>query len=133
MRLLGWLATSAAVYVSTIKSSRVVSPTEVKLMRILTSQSVAGARATVAARFADTYPQNVTLSPKAEHVVYVARQDNADNIWIASLPSGRPRRLTVNADPNVGLGCLTWESKANLLGFTKQSDTTSIWMIENFK
>ena len=132
-RLLGWSATGAGVYVSTINSSRAVSPTEVKLLRISTSQSVVGARSIVVARFADTYPQNVTLSPNAEHVVYVVRQDNADNIWIAPLPSGRPRRLTVNADPNVGLGCLTWASKANLLGFTKQSDTTSIWMIENFK
>jgi len=29
--------------------------------------------------------------------------------------------------------CLAWAPQANLLGFTKQSNAISIWMIENFK
>jgi eukaryotic-like serine/threonine-protein kinase len=132
-RLLGWSATSAAVYVATIKNSRVVTPTEVKLARILTTQSVVGARTTVVARFANTYPHTVALSPDAGQVTYVIRQNNADNIWITSLLTGRPRILTTNANSNLGLGCLTWAPQANLLGFIKQSNATSIWMIENFK
>ncbi|MCI0392801.1 MAG: serine/threonine-protein kinase [Acidobacteria bacterium] len=133
VRLLGWSATSAAVYVAVIKSSRVVSPTEVKLLRLPTSQSGAGARATVVARLADTYLQNVVLAPGVEQVAYVVRQDDADNVWIASLPTGQRRRLTANADPNLSLGCLAWAPQADLLGFSKQSNATSIWMIENFK
>jgi hypothetical protein len=133
VRLLGWSATSDAVYVASIKGPREVDPTEVKLSRLSTSQSNAGARATVLTQFADTYLQNVVLAPGAEKVAYVARQDDADNIWVASLPTGRRRRLTANADPNLSLGCLAWAPQANLLGFTKQSNATSIWMIENFK
>jgi len=132
-RLLGWSATSAAVYVAVIKGPSAVDPTEVKLLRIPTSQSVANARPTVVARLANTYLQNVVLAPGAEQVAYVVRQNTSDNIWITSLQTGERRPLTSNADPNLNLGCLTWAPQANLLGFTKQSHATSVWMIENFK
>jgi eukaryotic-like serine/threonine-protein kinase len=133
VRLLGWSATSAAVYVAVIKGPSAVDPTEVKLLRIPTSQSGAGARPTVVARLANTYLQNVVLAPGAKQVAYVVRQNTADNIWVASLQTGERSQLTANADPNLNLGCLTWAPQAKLLGFTKQSHATSIWMIENFK
>src|SRR5262245_18334369 len=133
VRLLGWSATSAAVYVAVTKGPRVVDPTDVKLLRLSTSQSGAGARPTVVARLANTYLQNVVLAPGTEQVAYVVRQDIADNIWVASLQTGERSQLTANADPKLNLGCLTWAPQAKLLGFTKQSHATSIWMIENFK
>ena len=63
----------------------------------------------------------------------VTRQENAPNIWLHTLASGQRRRLTANPEPAVGLGSLAWSPHSDLLSYTKQSNTVSIWMIENFK
>ena len=129
MRLLGWSPAGDQVFVSVVRPPRRNIPVEVKVFRVWPERN----SAQEVARFADTYLVNLVLMPTAQQVAYVARQDDADNIWIASLVTGQRRRLTANTDPNLNYGSLTWSPQSNLLGYTKQSNATSIRVIENFK
>ena len=104
MRLLGWSPTGDQFFVSTMQPPRRNAPVEVKVISIWSDRQ----RARAVARFADTYYPNLVLAPTAKQVAYVARQNETENIWIASFVTGRRRRLTANTDPNLSYGSLTW-------------------------
>ena len=103
-----------------------VGPLNVKLLRLALIGSSETLRLVVLQPFENAYWQTFTLSPNANQLAYVARQDNAANIWVISLINGHRHRLTANVDPVVNLRSLTWTPQADAIGFTKQSSTTSI-------
>ena len=129
LRMLGWSPAGDQLYVSAMQPPRQNAPVEVKVISLWPERQTARE----VARFADTYFANLVLAPNARQVAYVVRQENADNLWLASLTTGQRRRLTANADPNLNYGSLSWSPQSNLLGFTKQSNATSIMAIENFR
>lgn len=140
VRLLGWAATGAVIYFAASKTQREGAPPEVTLFRLAIPPPASSQPATaspdagsVVARFANAYLRTFVLAPGAGQVAYVARQDETDNIWLASLSRNQRRRLTANTNSQLNLGCLTWAPQANQLSFIKQSHTDSIWMIENFR
>ena len=128
-RLLGWSADGTQLHVGVINAPRIADPVTVKLLAINTATG----RTNPLAEMEHTYLHTVVPAPRGRKVVYVARRANADNVWLVSLDTGQHKQLTANTDPNVNLGGLAWTAQANLLGFVKQSTSTSIWLIENFK
>lgn len=129
LRLLGWLPNSTSLLVGVTTTIPLLEPVTVELLEL----TLTGKRTPLLGPFAETYLPNVVLAPNGKQVAYVARQDNADNVWLVSLETGQRQKLTANTDANRNLGCLTWSSQANQLCYIKQSNTTSIRMIENFQ
>jgi Tol biopolymer transport system component len=133
VRLLGWAASGAAFYVATTDAARTVDPLTARLLRLPTAPAAQGQAPVEITQFNSAYWQTFTLDPAGKQLAYVARQEHAANLWLATLATGERRRLTTNHEPSLTLGCVTWAPQGQQLGFTKQSNTTSILMIENFK
>lgn len=134
MRLLGWAATGAAFYIATTAAARAVDLLAARLLRLSTTLAQQPGEFPVEiTQFNSAYWQTFTLDPAGKQVAYVVRQEHAANVWLTTLAMDERRRLTMNQEPSPSLGCLTWAPQGQQLGFTKQSNPTSIWMIENFK
>ncbi len=129
VRLLGWSFDDQQLLVGSIKGPRLDPATDVSVWVL----SKAHRLPAPLAQFGNTFLHTVVLAPGGKQVAYVARQDNVDNIWLASLETSHRQRLTANNDPNVSLGGLVWAPQRNALCFTKQTNASSIMMIENFQ
>jgi Tol biopolymer transport system component len=129
VRLLGWLPDGARLLVAVTQAWRPPAPALIKLMEL----SLTGQHRFRPVALTDVYFTNVVLAPHGRQVAYVTRQNHADNVWLWSLEGGQPRKLTSHTDPNRNLGCLVWSPQANQLCYLKQSDTISIYKIENFQ
>lgn len=140
LRLLGWAASGDEIYFAANKNQTVGAPPEVTLFRLAippaaTKQAASSFpnQASAVARFANAYLQTFAFDHATGQVAYVARQEEADNIWLASLAHNQRHPLTKNTNSQLNLGHLVWSPQANQLSFIKQSNADSIWMIENFQ
>ncbi len=129
VRMLGWSVTGREFYIGATEQTRFAAPLEMKLLRL----SLERDKPQTVTQFSNVYFSSLALSPDAKQLVFVSRQSGTDEVWQIALADGKRKRVSANVDPNVFLSGLTWSPQQNQLCFTKQSNTTSIWMIEHFK
>jgi eukaryotic-like serine/threonine-protein kinase len=135
VRLLGWDAAGKAIYFAVSIPKRADDLSEVTLFRLAlsTSASAPAGPARPVAQIANAYLHTFALAPDGKQVAYVVRQNEVDNLWLAAINGDQRRQLTTNTNPQFNLGCLAWSPQANQLSYIKQSNTDSIWQIENFQ
>jgi TolB protein len=131
VRMLGWSETGGEFLIGLVENPNTGQVADAKLLRL----SLAGGAAVVT-QFSSIYPDTLCLAPDRRRVAFVMRprepQGN-DELRVAEVKGGQPRKVLVSADPNVYLSGLVWSPEANSLCFIKQSRTTAIWAIENFR
>ncbi|HMV47693.1 MAG TPA: winged helix-turn-helix domain-containing protein [Blastocatellia bacterium] len=77
------------------------------------------------------YLNTLRLSPDGKTLAFTARQNDCDNVWLYSLLTRQPRQLTANNKTHLHLTSLAWLSDGSAVCFSKQSTSTSIWVMEH--
>ena len=130
MSLLGWLGETDELLVATSESQGITetNPIDISLVsvpKIGTAKPVATLNS--------AYLYNMQLSPNGKSVAFASRQDGKDNIWLIPARGGEARKLTSNTDPRLYFSSMVFSPDGQKIYFGKQSSSTLISMIENFK
>jgi Tol biopolymer transport system component len=124
LRLLGW--SDQDVVAATVESFRNVAA-NVDLIRI------AGGNSHMIGRLESAYLYNIQLSPDGKTISFASRRDGRDNIWLAPVTGGAPRKITGNTDPRLYFSSLTWSADGKSIYYGKQSRYSLIFSVDNFK
>ena len=128
--LLGWNDVGGDLLVATLKGTNDFSirATVVSLVSISTT----GASRNIA-ELPATYIHNTLLAPDRRTIAFVSHQDGKDNISLISAKGGAPRKITFNNDPRLFFSNMAFSPDGKAIYFGKQSRSTVISMIDNFK
>jgi Tol biopolymer transport system component len=74
---------------------------------------------------------SIKISPDRKWVGYTERRDNLDNLYVAPLTGGKPRRVTANADTMLFYSGTTWSPDSRTLYYSKQTGGLQIGMVAN--
>ncbi len=129
VRLIGWASHERQFWIATTDQAVVTFPIDAEILALPLGP---GSPKTLS-RLSSVYFNSLSLSPDGEKLGFVSRESGNDEIWLLSLKDGRKEKLTRYSNPNMYLSCLTWSPERNALCFVKQSNATSIRVIENFK
>src|SRR5688572_29982947 len=131
MRLLGWIGANSDLLVATIEGQEITTtkPGNVDLRIISKNGSPQPTFAILRSAFLNT----MQLSRDGKLVAFVAREDSKDNIWVVSTKGGEPRKLTSNMDSRLYYSNLAFSADGQTIYFGKQSSSTLISMIDNFR
>ncbi len=127
LRLLGW-ANSNELLLEATDGVMKVSPTVVRLLRV----SATGEN-TIITSFENAYASSMELSNDATTLALTSRNEERDNIYVASINAGKVRKITSNTNPKLFFGSLGWSSDGKTIFFDKQEELITISMFENFK
>ncbi len=126
LRLLGWSADGGLV----LEKSEVpmaANPLDITLLRL----SATGLKQFETV-FKQIYVTSMSLSTDGKKVVFTARQDNKDNICVASTKSGELKRMTNNSNSKLFYGSPALSPDGSTIFFDKQEETSIISRLENF-
>ena len=127
LRLLGWSAEGGLILEKS-EALMAANPLDITLMRI--SATGESQFETV---FKQIYVTSMSLSVDGKMVVFTARQDNKDNICVASTATrGDVRRIGTNNNPKIFYGSPALSPDGNTIFFDKQEETSIISRLENF-
>ncbi len=129
IRMVGWAAGGTKFLAGLVAPEMPGAIVDMELVQLTPGQQETGP----IAKLPSVYFNSVRLSPDAKTVAFVARQDKCDNIWQVSLDDRRLRKLTNNKDSQMRYAGLAWSPDQKSLFFSKQSATTKIWKMENFR
>jgi serine/threonine protein kinase len=129
LRLIGWSASGKQFFAGVAENNSLFIPTNLKLMRLLPDRGIAEEIAPLSS----TYFHSLLLSLDGSEAIFIARQQDKDEVWRFSFASGQRRKLMANVDGNSYLSGLDWSPDKKLICLTKQSNFNSIRVIENFK
>jgi Tol biopolymer transport system component len=129
IRLLGWSATGAEIFVAAKEAE------EIAVFKIPVGE---GEKKTIrpAARLPGASLHAVRLSPDRRQLAFVARNgDGRDNIFQVSAEpgGGEIRQLTANLDPTLYYSGLAWSPDGRKLFYSKQTGGLQISLITNPK
>jgi serine/threonine protein kinase len=131
IRLLGWSGSASSLMVATTESQEITTTKPADLSLVLIPRKGGGGQKFATLRSA--YLNNIQLSPDGRNIAFVARQDGKDNVWLISAKGGEARKLTSNTDPRLYFSSLAFSPDGQTIYFGKQSSSSLISMIENFK
>ncbi|MEO0249360.1 MAG: hypothetical protein ABIN58_07390, partial [candidate division WOR-3 bacterium] len=131
LRLIGWSGGGDKIIVGVAEGNVGSQPglTDVNLFHV----PARGGHARRIARLKSTYLSNSRLSPDGQFLAVASRQDGRDNLHVISLLSGKGRKVTGNTDSRVYFSDLTWSPDGRVIYYGKQTRSSLISMIENFK
>jgi hypothetical protein len=129
IRMVGWAAGGTKFLAGLVAPEMPGAIVDMELVQLTPGQQEAGP----IAKLPSVYFNSLRLSPDAKTVAFVARQDKCDNIWQVSLDDRRLRKLTNNKDSQMRYAGLAWSPDQKSLFFSKQSATTKILKMENFR
>jgi serine/threonine protein kinase len=130
LRLLGWGGDENDLLVIQLKgldhvSVRATAVDLISVSRRGQSQEIA--------QLSAAYSRNTLLSPDRRMIAYVARQDGNDNIWLVPARGGAPKQITSNHDPRLYFSSMAFSPDGKTIYFGKQSRSSIVSMIDNFK
>ena len=131
MSLLGWLGGAEELLVATSETQGIIEANPIDV-RLISVPNKGGAGKPIAT-LNSAYLHNIQLSPNGQSVAFASRQDGKDNIWLTSAKGGEARKLTSNTDPRLYFSSMAFSPDGQKIYFGKQSSSTLISMIENFK
>ncbi len=129
LRMLGWSAQGDHFLAGLVAPEETGATSKLRLIRISLAQN----EVEFLGEFPTTYFNRFRLSPDGEMLGYVSRQNNSDNIWVATLANGHQKVLTANTDPYQYLSGPAWLPNNKAFYFSKHSILTTIRSIENFE
>jgi Tol biopolymer transport system component/DNA-binding winged helix-turn-helix (wHTH) protein len=130
LRLIGWSSSAGTVMLTADETpERSVNPKDINLLQI----PIAGGGEQVIATLKMAYPTNIKISPNGQYLAFVSRQDGKDNVWIIPAVGGTATKLTTNNDPRMYLSSLAWSPDSKGIYYGKQSKTSIISQIDNFR
>ena len=130
LRLIGWSPSAGAVLLAVDEApERSAKPKDIKLIQV----SITEGNEQFIAPLKMAYPTNIKASPDGKHLAFVSRQDGRDNIWIILTTGGEASKLTTNTDPRIYLSSLVWSPDSKGIYYGKQSKTSIISQVDNFK
>ena len=128
LHLLGWSASGNEIFLAMTDGVMKVSPLDVKLLEISIN---GGSR--VLTTFKNAYAKSLAFSTEGKTIAFVARQNEKDDIWIAPLGNGEPKKLTANVNMRLFYANLSFSPDDKTILFDKQDQINSISVLENFK
>ncbi len=81
----------------------------------------------------NAYFNNIYLSPDHKSIAFTSRLSGSDDVYIASLKGGEPRKMTNNNDPRLYFSSLAWTPDGKSIFFGKQTRFTLLSMLINKK
>jgi eukaryotic-like serine/threonine-protein kinase len=99
---------------------------------VLLAVSPGGGRRVIAS-LKSTYIATIQLSPDRRTAAFVSGQDGVDNIWLIPVAGGEARKITANADTKLFLSSPDWSPDGRTIYYSKQANSETISMIDNFK
>lgn len=128
LRLLGWSASGDEILFAMTDGVMKVFPLDVKLLEV----SVTGSNRVLTV-FKNIYADSLRLSANGKMLVFTARNDDKDNLWIAPVSGGEPIKVTANINSRLFFGSPAWSPDGKTIFFDKQGGIVTISMFENFK
>jgi Tol biopolymer transport system component/DNA-binding winged helix-turn-helix (wHTH) protein len=128
LRLLGWADTNDDFICLSTNDMMKSRPIDTKLLRISTS-----GKSEIINSFEQISALSSALSPDGRSIAFTKRQENKDNIYLATINNKQTRKITENSDPETLLGSLIWSFDGKTLFFDKQEKINVISVIENFE
>jgi Tol biopolymer transport system component len=133
LRLLGWSPSGNALIVGVkVRRAKGSSGDEVSLIQIPTGGGNKRLIASIAS-LSGVYSESLDLLPDAHTVAFTSRRDGKDNIWLIRTIGGEARKLTASSDPRVYFSSMAFSPDGKTIYFGKQSQSSLISMIENFR
>lgn len=126
--LLGWSAADDGLIVASTEDQDGSRLTDIALLQI----SLDGSSRPIA-RLQLAYPDNLELSPDGRFIAFVSRQDGWDNVYMIAAGGGPKIKLTTNTDPRLYLSTLNWSPDGKVIYYGKQTRSSEVSMIDNFK
>ncbi|HEY8204365.1 MAG TPA: protein kinase [Pyrinomonadaceae bacterium] len=130
LRLLGWSNGGNDLVVINVKGADHLTVRAADVNLILVSKRD-GSREV--AQFSAAYSRNILLSPNGSAVAFASHQDGNDNLWLISTKGGSARKITSNSDPRLYFSNMAFSPDGKTIYFGKQSRSSVISMIDNFK
>jgi Tol biopolymer transport system component len=128
LHLLGFSASGNEILLAMTDGIMRSTPLEVKLLQV----SITG-ESRILNVFKDIYAWSLTLSDDGKRLAFTARRDERDNIWMAAVSGGEPKKLTANSPHRIFYGSPAWSADGKVIFFDKQDQINTISMFENFK
>ena len=129
LRLLGWSASGHELLLRMTDGVMTTLPMDIKLLGV----SVAAGNPHVITTFRNVYPTSMSLSRDAKSIAFTIRQNDKDDIWIASTAGGEPKKITANVNTRLYYGSLAWAPDGGTIFFDKQEQIDTISMFENVR
>jgi Tol biopolymer transport system component/tRNA A-37 threonylcarbamoyl transferase component Bud32 len=129
LRLVGWSASGAELYLALGERKLAAIPQEVSLLRL----PVTGGKETTIAVIPAAYLHNIKLSPDKRSVALVSRQDGKDNISLVTISGGRVKQVSRNSDLKIYYSGLAWSPDGKTLYYSKQANWASISVFDNIR
>ena len=129
-RLLGWSPSDKGIILAALNAkSGTGRPTEIGIIQV----SVETGRQTPMLKLDAAYLYNIYLSADKKMLAYVSNKDGKDNVWVARLGGGEPRKITSNNDARLYFSALSWSPDDRTIFFGKQTRYSLLSMVTNFK
>ncbi len=131
MRIVGWSATGDSLIVASLegKETYPVTASTVNLFRL---DLGSGERQAIG-RLSSAYFSSLRLSHDKTVVAFVSEQNEINGIWLAAADGGEPRMVLELTEPRSYICSLTWSPDDKAIYYVKQSSTSSISIIDNFR
>jgi len=129
--LVGWSLSADELIVKSIPgvSSATNFPATVKLSTL----SVKNGSVRQLAQLTSTYFQNIQLAPPRNLIAFVTREPGADSLETILTTGGIAKTILTSNDQRVYLAGLAWSADGKTIYYGKQSSSTVLSMIDNFK
>jgi Tol biopolymer transport system component/DNA-binding winged helix-turn-helix (wHTH) protein len=128
LRLLGWSEfDNEIICISTFDILKSY-PMDTKLISITTSGN-----SEIINSFEQISVLSSVLSPDGKNIAFTKRQENKDNIYVATIKDKSVKKITENSDTETLFGSLLWSFDGKKLFFDKQEKINVISVIENFE
>lgn len=128
IRLLGWNNSEDELICLLTEEVMKSSPIKVNLIHLSISGSIKTTQ-----NYEKIYAQTAALSPNTEKLTFVRREDDNDNIFVASVNDGTAKKITNNSVSANLYGSPAWSADGKKIFFDKQTRVNTISVLENFK
>ena len=131
VRLLGWTHTANELIFSVRKDDKAFTLTPPEIPVRAVSLKTGEQRSLTTLK--NAYFNNIYLSPDSRSIAFTSRSSGKDDVYIAPLEGGEPRKLTNNNDPRLYFSSLSWTPDGKSIFFGKQTRFTLLSMLVNQK
>jgi eukaryotic-like serine/threonine-protein kinase len=129
--LVGWSPDGRELIIKMIpgKDAAPNSPVDVSLSAV----TVRDGRQRSLGQLPVTYFQSIKQSPARDRLAFVARHEGADGIGVAAIAGGGSKMVLSGSDARIYLAGLVWSPDGKAIYYGKQSSSTVLSMIDNFR
>jgi Tol biopolymer transport system component/DNA-binding winged helix-turn-helix (wHTH) protein len=130
LRLIGWPPSGNTIILTSDENRELSArPKDLDLLKM----SVGAGSEQFISQLKLAYPTNIKSSPNGNLIAFVSHQDGKDNVWMIPAIGGEAVKLTTNSDPRLYLSSLSWSPDSKAIYYGKQSKSSMVSKIDNFR